>query len=86
MKYTACFLLANIFYLSAFCCYAASHRCDPSQPCKSKADTAAKKVAGKATHTVPAIQPVHKPTAKKDDKKIGGDPPSHFSWRPTFIY
>ncbi len=86
MKYITCFLLANIFYFVAFCSFAAANSCDPTQPCKAKADTASKKTAVKISPAPAQVQPANKPTAKKDDKKNSGDYVSPFSWRPTFLY
>lgn len=80
MKYITCFFLANFFYLTAFYCMA----CDPSQPCKTKIDTTAKKPAVKiSTTAVPAAQ---KPNSKKEEKKNTADFVAPFSWRPTFLY
>lgn len=80
MKYITCFFLANIFYLAAFYSYA----CDPSQPCRTKLDTTAKKTAVKIS-PAPA-QSSNKPTAKKEEKKNNGDFVAPFSWRPAFLY
>lgn len=90
MKQTTCFLLAIFFCFIGLGDLNASPGCDPSQPCKGKTtDTSTiKKAQPVLINTQPKqpAQPANKPTAKKDDKKSGGDYDTPLSWRPTFLY